>query len=303
MPTEELLALGVFERGSALRERVEMLLERGREFSPRVSRARLALSTIALAGCVVAGSIAPRLIAFAQQPVFEVASVKPNHSGVLKWATPAPVGGRYTATNVSLGMLLMNAYGVFPFQISGGPAWLNSDRFDLEGKAEGNPTREQFMLMLRSLMADRFKLALRQEKKEMPVYEMTVVKGGVKFKEAKCMGQPGPSNPCGGFSVSLGGSIVGRAAGVPELAGILSNLVSRTVVDKTGLTGSYDIGLKWTPDESTIRGPGDPDAPPPDSNSPSIFTALQEQLGLELKSAKGPVEMLVIDHAEKPDAN
>jgi uncharacterized protein (TIGR03435 family) len=252
MRTEELLALGVFGRSSRLRERIEMLLERGREFSPQVSRARLAVSTLGLLGCIIGGSVAPRLIAFAQQPAFEVVSVRPNKSGSGGATGPYRVGSRVIGTNVSLEMLLERAYRIFPFQISGGPSWANSDRFDVEGKAEGNPTREQFMLMLQSLLADRFKLAIHRETKEMPVYELTVAKGGVKFKEGKCVGEPGPSNPCGGVSGSRRGMLIGRVTSVADVAESLSGTLGRVVVDKTGLTGNYDFDLHWTPDESVL---------------------------------------------------
>ena len=137
----------------------------------------------------------------------------------------------------------------------------------------------------------------------MPVYELTVAKGGVKFKEGKCVGEPGPSNPCGGVSGSRRGILMGRVTSVSDVAESLSATLGRVVVDKTGLTGNYDFDLHWTPDESVLRGLKDPDEPPPDLNGPSIFTALQEQLGLELKSAKDLVEMLVVDHVEKPRAN
>jgi uncharacterized protein (TIGR03435 family) len=305
MRTEEPLALGVFGRGSRLRERIEMLLERGRDFSPRVSRARLAISALGLLGCVAAGSIAPRWIAFAQQPVFEVASVRLDRSGERGERRAFPAGG-FTATGVSLKYLLKTAYRVDDFQISGAPGWFDSDRFDIEAKAAGNPPRAQVLSMLQSLLSDRFKLLLHRETRELPVYELVLAKSGLKFKERACVGQPGPENPCGGFTVSpVRGELMGRVVPTREFAEALATLLNRTVLDKTALTGNYDFDLHWTPDGSTItvHGPGDPDAPLPDPNGPSIFTAVREQLGLELKSAKGPVEMLVIDHAEKPDAN
>jgi uncharacterized protein (TIGR03435 family) len=124
-------------------------------------------------------------------------------------------------------------------------------------------------------------------------------KSGPKLKEAACVGQPSFDNLCGGFRMAPGG-LMGRVVSTAQLAGDLSRLLSRTVLDRTDMTGKYDLDLKWTPDERTLR---DPNVPPPDPNGPSIFTALQEQLGLELKSTKGPVEMLVIDHIEKPDPN
>jgi len=301
--TEELLALGVFGRHSRLGERIAILLERGREFSPRASKSRVTVGAIGLLACAIAGAFAPRLVAFAQTQRFEVASVKPNNSGERKWLAPPPAGGRYAVTNMTLQMLVVQAYGLPSFQISGAPPWFDSDRFDVEGKALGNPPKEQIMVMLQSLLADRFKLAVHRENKEAPVFELVVAKGGIKFKEGKCVGEPGFANPCGGFSVGLRGVMVGREVGVDQLASNLGSLLSRQVHDKTGLAGKYDFDLTWTPDGSTIRGPGDPDAPPPDPAGPSIFTALQEQLGLELKSTKAPVEILVIDHVEKPDEN
>ncbi len=298
----EMLALGVFGRGSRLGERIARLLERGREFSTGVSGARMAVSTAMLLVCLMAGATAPRWIAFAQELRFEVASVRPNTSGKGGAMGPYLAVGRVLGTNVSLGMLVERAYQVFPFQIEGGPNWVNSDRFDIEGKAAGTLSKEQAWQMLQGLLAERFKLALHWETKETSVYEMTVVKSGVKFKEGKCVGQPGPSNPCGGVSGSRS-TLMGRVTTVADVASTLAGLLGRVVIDKTGLTGKYDFDLHWTPDETAVKGPGDPDAPPPDPNGPSIFTALQEQLGLELRAAKGPVEMLVIDRAEKPDAN
>jgi uncharacterized protein (TIGR03435 family) len=135
------------------------------------------------------------------------------------------------------------------------------------------------------------------------VYERAVAKGGPKFKAQACVGQPGPDDPCGGITVSLRGTLAGRVVWAAELAEMLTTLLNRRVLDKTAATRTYDFDLSWTPDGSTIRGPGDPDAPQPDPNGPSIFTALREQLGLELRSGKGPVGVLVIDYVEKPDAN
>jgi uncharacterized protein (TIGR03435 family) len=300
MGTEELLALGVIGRGSRLGDRIEVLLKRGREFSPRASMVRVAVSALVLLALVVAGSLAPRWIAFAQQPAFEVASVRPNKSGGPGPTILPPKGGRLTATNVSVQDLLITAYHVQRFQVSGGPRWLESDRFDIEAKTEGDPPRERIQLMLQSLLADRFNLALHRETRELPVYELVLANRGPKLNEGTCVGTPSFDNLCGGFRMSFG-ALMGRVVAMPQLARTLANLLSRTVVDKTGLTGNYDFDLKWIPDDSASEA----GAPPllPDSAGPSIFTALREQLGLELKPAKGPVEVLIIDHAEKPDAN
>lgn len=241
---------------------------------------------------------------WAQQarPSFDVTSVKPNKSVDRKFGIVPSPGGRVRATNSTLKQLINVAYQMPDFRISGNAGWMNSDRFDIEAKAAGDPPREQLLLMLQSLLADRFKLVVHRETRELPTYDLRVDKGGPKLKEGKCVGQPGPANPCGGFNASAWGHFVGKAAGMGQLIQFLSTLQSRAVVDKTGLTGEYDMELTWTPEELPTL-PADPDQARPDPNGPSIFTALQEQLGLRLEPSKGPVEMLVIDSAEKPAQN
>ena len=299
----DLLASGIFGRGSRLGDRIETLLRRGREFSPRASLTRVALSGVVLLGFVIAGSLAPRWIAFAQQPArpsFEVASVKPSvprtaHFSLLE------LGGRFTTTNTTLKMLIGFAYDVRDYQIAGGPNWLDSAKYNVEAKpdvprpAEHNAARMR--LMAQSLLAERFKLAIHRETKELPVYDLVVAKGGPKLKKA--------ANTAEASGRRGRGLLTGVAADMPLLVNQLSQQLGRSVIDKTGLTGKYDFKLEWTPDPGELRFPaGGPDAPPPpDLSGPSIFTAVQEQLGLKLESVKGPVEILVIDHAEKPDAN
>jgi uncharacterized protein (TIGR03435 family) len=205
----------------------------------------------------------------------------------------------FSASNVDLKMLIANAYGVKPDQISGGPGWIDSNRYDIEAKvvaangATPQPlTREQSNLMLRSLLADRFKLAVHNETKEAPIYELIVAKNGPKLQPAK------PDQPT---RMTIGGS--GKATmEVDQISALIYQLslqVGRPVVDKTGLTGKYEIKLEWTRDS----GSGSVDATSTDASGPSIFTAVQEQLGLKLVSSKGPVDTLVIDHAEQPTAN
>ena len=303
MRTEEMLALGMFGRGSRLGERVARLIERGREFSTVVSKGRIAASGFALILCAAVGALAPRMVAFAQEAKFEVTSVRPSQPGQRGWGFRFPSPDKYAANNVTLESLIENAYLMFDFQIEGAPSWAKSEHFDVEGKAEGKPDREQVRLMVRSLMEDRFKLATHRETRQLPLYEVTIARGGIKFKEGACEGQPGPQNPCGGTSFALRGEMKGRVITVQDFGDAFSQYLGRTVVDKTGLTGKYDFDLRWTPDDTMPRGPGDAGAPPPDPNGPSLFTAMREQLGLELKAAKGPVEMLVIDHVERPDAN
>ncbi len=260
-------------------ERIARLLERGREFSPRVSRARVTVGAAMLLACLMAGAIAPRWIAFAQELAFDAASVKPNKSG-------QPAGrvnktpGRFIGTNASAKSLIRQAYNIQDYQFSGGPDWLDTDRFDVEGKAAGATDDDQLRAMLRTLLAERFKLVVHREAKEMPVYNLAVGKGGVKFPEIK-PGQPRPASPprmegaAGGF----------MAANLSALANALSSphLLGRPVLDKTGLTGSYLIDIQYGPDADLV--------------------ALVQEQGLKLESVKGSIEMLVIDHVEKPDAN
>jgi uncharacterized protein (TIGR03435 family) len=276
---------------SHIGDRIEILLRRGRTFSPRVSAAGVAASTLVLGGLMLATSLAPRWIAFAQAPwlSFEVASVKPSGPNDHLMFRLQP-GGRYIATGLTLKTLISNAYGVPEFRISGGPGWRDSDKFNIEAKVgialpPWPDSNKQLSLMLQSLLAERFKLALHRETREEPVYELVAAKGGAKLKTAK-------ADESAGFEMDTG-RIHSMAVPLEYLATNLAYLLGRTVIDKSGLAGKYSFTVRYTPD----------DAPPADTNGPSLFTALQDQLGLKLESSKGPVELLVIDHVEKPDAN
>jgi uncharacterized protein (TIGR03435 family) len=293
--SRELLAVGIFGGKSRafksnLGDRIEILLRRGRTFSPRVSAAGVAASILVLGGFMLAGSLTPRWIAFAQAsgPSFEVASVKPSGLDDRLMYRLQP-GGRYLATNVTLKTLIANAYAVPEFRISGAPGWGDSDKYNIEAKV-GIPlppwpdSNKQLSLMLQSLLMDRFKLALHRETREQPVYELVAARSGAKLKMAEAGESPG-------FEMDAG-RIHSMAVPLEYLAGSLAYLLGRTVVDKTGIAGKYSYTLTFTPD----------DAPPAEAG-PSVFTALQDQLGLKLESSKGPVELLVIDRAEKPDAN
>lgn len=239
----------------------------------------------------------------ASRPAFEAASIKPDKSGDRRVGIIPFPGGRLNATNVTVKMLIRTAYRVQDFQILGGPSWLASERYDVEAKAAGNASNDELWQMLQTLLADRFQLALHRETKELPIYALTLTKGGPKFKEAECIGATGPSNPCGGFSFLLSGQLKGRSAPISQLALTLSTILGRRVVDETGLAGKYDIDLQWTPDESIAQSPIDAGTLSPETNFPSLTTALQEQIGLKLVSEKGPVEVLVIEHAEKASEN
>ena len=262
----------------------------------------------------------------AARPEFQVASIKPNTAvGARGMGVRALPGGRLTAMNAPLMMLIQNAYTVQASQVVGGPAWINSDGYDIEAKPEANTDREHMWLMLQSLLADRFKLALHRETRELPVYALTMTKGGLKQppNAGSCVNidltappRPGAplGFPCGKVGVMGSPSgllqMQGGKVPMPELVRVLAMVLGRPVVDRTGIAGEFDVHVEFTPDESTMGlpgagGPGDPGGPPlaTDPGRPNIFAALQEQLGLKLSPAKGPVEVLVIDHVERPAAN
>jgi len=315
--SRELLAVGIFGSKSRIGDRIEMLLRRGRTFSPRASATGVIASAIVLGGLMLAGSLAPRWIAFAQEPArlsFDVASIKPNN-GDARGVTFAPMsGGRLTVENNPLTNLIGNAYRVPSYRMLGGPDWISSDRFDIQARAEGNPSKDQIMLMLQTLLADRFKLKVHSETRELPAFTLTAAKSGIKlqpWKEGSCVTidpfNPPATPPPGGEKLENCGNNLLLPKGpnmqwhatkidMKGLTGALSAIMRRTVIDKTGFTGTFDVNLEWTRDQG-------PDISSADATGPSIFTVLQEQLGLKLESAKGPVEVLVIDHVEKPDAN
>jgi bla regulator protein blaR1 len=241
---------------------------------------------------------------------FEAASIKPSAPmgmGMVKVGVQMLPGGRVSMSGVTAKFLIQQAYGVREFQIIGGPDWLGSDRYDITAKPEGAATPEQVKVMMQGLLADRFKLQFHRETKELPTYALVVAKGGPKFHESEVV--PEGSDRPKGTRVSMKGrgQFNLERAPVAALANQLGQVLGRSVTDKTELAGNYDFKLEWTPDENSagmMRGPGgDGPAPSPDTAGTSIFTALQEQLGLKLESTKGPVEILVIERAEKSSEN
>jgi uncharacterized protein (TIGR03435 family) len=273
--------------------------------------------------------------ASAPLPTFEVASIRPHRPGDLT-SRYFMQQDRLIVSNATPKSLIASAYNVKPFQVSGGPNWIESGEYDIEAKVPdslaeelqklpSDKRRDTFALMVQSLLADRFKLRLSHDTKELPVYALVVAKSGPKLHEAK----PGDTYPNGmktpdglsagpGFMVAKGGGesreFTAQAVPIANLVRVLSGPLAsldRRVLDKTGLKGNYDIHLHWMPDQSHAAmsqgpgggNPGIDNLPPPDSSGPSPFTALQEQLGLKLESTKGPVEVLVIDHIERPSEN
>jgi len=244
------------------------------------------------------GALAP--IAVAQTGAgnsFEVASVKTGGDpsrGMSMQTTPSG----FSATNTTLKFLIQYAWDLKAFQISGGPGWMDSDRFTIEAKSDvkldadhsgkyGDGLRSR----LRSLLEDRFGLRVHPDERVMPVYELVVAGTGSKLSPAKD-GSPE------GWSIGSG-MLKGTRVSAKTFARALSEATERVVIDRTGLTGYYDYTITWTPD----RGTGPESRVSEQSDGPSIFTSVQEQLGLKLKAAKAPVEVLVIDRVEKPSQN
>jgi uncharacterized protein (TIGR03435 family) len=253
-------------------------------------------------------------------PGFDIISIKENKSGSGMMRVMSKPDG-YSATNVSLKMLLQMAYGIREDLITGAPNWGDSTRYDIEAKVAGADvdtlkklSSEQRRAMLKPVLEERFKLKVHTETKQLPVYELVVAKGGSKLKQATpgdtyANGIKGPDGTghAGMMRVSRG-ELTGQALPITSLVSMLGQQLQRTVIDKTGLTGKYDFGLQWTDENSDpmFKGPdSNPQRsePSPDSSGPSIFTALQEQLGLKLQSAKGPVETLVVDSVAMPSEN
>jgi uncharacterized protein (TIGR03435 family) len=261
-------------------------------------------------------------------PSFEVASVKPNKSGDGRIMLGMQPGGRFTATNVSLRALIRQAYQLQDFQIVGAPDWINDERFDIVAKAEGDIAPVQpgtvgpMQMMLRNLLAERFKLVTHQESRELPIYALVLARSdgrlGSQLNASKvdCVarvaagrgrGMPPPGPPPPGQRLECGlrigpGTMAMGGFPLQEFARTLSQFVQRVVVDKTGLTGPYDLDLTWTPDQRPqgVPPPGAPPLPPIDPDGPSIFTAIQEQLGLKLDAQRGPVDVQVVDSVDRP---
>jgi uncharacterized protein (TIGR03435 family) len=259
-------------------------------------------------------------------PAFEVASVKPNRSGELGVRLQIPGNDRFTATNVPVRELIRFAYDVQDVRLLGGPDWIHSERFDITAKAEqplpawgpGGPPMP-LLLMLRTLLADRFAVVVHQETRELPVYALVVAREDRKFgpeispSKLDCESQaragrsgpppPGanPAQPTCGMRIAPGQMVMGGTP-MSQFANVLSNFVQRIVLDRTQLAGTFDFRVSWTPERIPLGPPppGAPPLPPVDPDGPSLFAALQEQLGLKLESTRAPLDVLVIDRVERP---
>lgn len=268
-------------------------------------------------------TLAPAVRAQNDPPKFEVATIKPAAADARGMFVQFFPGGRLNMTNMTLKGMIGYAWDLQPFQISGGPAWLDSSRYDVTAKPASSPKQGEIPAMVQALLAEKFQLVVHHGTQELPIYALVLAKKNGKLGPGltesiagSCTPfdiskpppriEPGAVRPrfCGNSGVSPRGL---TAVGIPiaKLAPMLQMVLGRTVVDKTGLTGNFDIKMEWTPDETqAMQYP--PDAPKPapaDNAGPSIFSAIQEQLGLKLESEKGPVDVLIIDRAEKPSVN
>ena len=236
---------------------------------------------------------------------FEVATVKPADSDASSGRYIKMEGtNRFVEKNYTLKLLVAAAYDLNPRTISGGPSWVDSDHYDILAVTPGEvqPTHDEQMTMLRSLLTDRFKLTFHREPKVFSIYELQVAKNGPRLKASTAA----PNEP-----VVVGPGVVyppqrvvlpGRNATMGSFVSLLQRaILDRPVVDQTGLTGRYDFDLEWAPDETQFSGGFR--APSAGETSPPLFEAIQEQLGLKLVATRGPVDALVVDQAERPAAN
>jgi uncharacterized protein (TIGR03435 family) len=231
------------------------------------------------------------------KPEIDVASIRQNHTGGRSGVRFTPGNGSPVATNVTLKYLIQWAYDVEDYQVSGGPKWIDSTSFDITAKLaqDVNPTgdpaqRAYFREMFQPILADRFKLVFHRSTREIPAFALVVAKNGPKLKD---LGKP--ENPQDMKMTGGRGVMVGQRIPIAILAEALRSIVGRPVEDQTGLKGNYDFRLQWDPAENTPAAP--------DRVEASIFTAIQEQLGLRLDSRRKLVETLIVDGAELPSQN
>jgi uncharacterized protein (TIGR03435 family) len=236
-------------------------------------------------------------------PSFEVATIKPSKPDDQRKAFIVQ-GNQFHIINQPLTQIISFAFDVQVKQVIGLPAWAESDKFDIDGKpdGEGAPNGKQWKIMIQKMLADRFKLAFHKDKKELSVYVLSVSKTGAKLTK-------NDSAPNGLPSLFFGGGLGKlnvRNALMTDFTGLMQSAVlDRPVVDQTGLTGRFDFTLNWTPDDSQFSGMGAKIPPPTDSADapPNLYTAIQEQIGLKLEATKAPADVMVIDAVEKPSAN
>ncbi len=321
--------------GSNLKRRIEAIMNArlAVELNFAAKSALLALGTAILGLPVIVGALSVPVIRAGEvadwqteagaKKAFDVASVKPNDRGGRTLVQALP--GRLVMTNFSLRRLMLFAYGIQDYQLSGGPNWVASVYYDIEAKADGaTSVQEMEGPMLQALLESRFRLVLHRETRQLPIFELTIAKGGAKLtpsKEGSCVpyrtdASPPPVSPdgprtnyCGfrmgadGANRTLDGTGVSMALLATNLSRTYNSNLGRNVMDGTGLSGVFDVHLKWTLDDLTAASQIASDGVAGSPVGLSLSTALQEQLGLKLESVKGPVEVLVVDRIERPSEN
>ena len=275
--------------------------------TPHKSVAGAALLAVAFCAAVTLGMRAQSQTEEKDPLTFDVASVKPSAGcppacGLIR---QMPGGLTYHGEGVPLRVLMTVAYTVTDRQISGGPSWMNADRFDIEAKAERPSTSDELHVMLQHLLEERFHLTVRRERRDEPVWALVLDKGGSKMP----VHDPGDLDrpPMGlqavrGGDGSVCGGLAGRNVTMEYLAFTLSRWTDRSVIDRTGLPVRYDVNLQFLPDAAKTAAP-DGSGPAISPDCAELPAALPKQLGLRLESAKGPVPFLVVEHAEKPTEN
>lgn len=234
----------------------------------------------------------------AQQPQgFEVASIKPSRNSSADSNFDSAPGGRLTATNITVRELIRLAYGVKDYQIEHAPGWLESERYDIAAKnaVPQKTSLAEEQSQVRELLTDRFHLTTHRETKQTQVYLLVVGKDGPKLTPHNDGSGSGTRKACG--------HLAGKRLTMDSIATVLSRQFERDVLNRTALPDKYDFQLDWTPDSGPCPVTPDSEGSANPSAMPSIFTAIQQQLGLKLESSRGPVEFLVIDRVEKPSAN
>jgi uncharacterized protein (TIGR03435 family) len=310
--------------------RLHAVLNTRQQRGPAGVWARITVTVVAVASVALLAPLRTVASALGQRPStgrpqFEVASIRPSTSEFDRIMHVRPLPDRLTA-DATVQVLMQYAYSVSPFQLLGGPSWLRSARYEINAKADAPVASDQLFLMLRSLLEDRFVLKTHRETRESPVFTLVSHRDGVRLpapKEGVCVdstgdaalewrggrmavpGELAPANGrCGSAIVTLGRDgmqLHGGSIAMAELVRALSMLFGRSVIDKTGFSALFDLRLVFVPDDETPALP----PPPPGSSiaGVSLSRALQEQLGLRLQSATGPVEVIVVDQVERPSAN
>lgn len=236
-------------------------------------------------------------------PSFEVATIKPSKPDDQRKAFIVQ-GNRFQIINQPLSAILCFSYDVQAKQLIGLPPWADTDKYDIDGKpdGEGAPSGKQWKRMIQKLVVERYKLTFHKDKKELPVYVLSVAKSGPKLTKS----EGDPNGLPGLFFRGKLGDLGVRNANMADFTGLMQEAVlDRPVLDQTGLTGRFDFTLLWTPDDSQFSGMGAKIPPPTDAANapPNLYTAIQEQIGLKLEATKAPADVMVIDHVEKPSDN